>query len=198
MTARAISQSEKHSARFCPQRLRVNFNLVRRLKWSGCVYASRLCPFHDLISLLFFIFRQASWVLQRLKIHSYVPFLRSFVSSSSRPSPPNALLVCSFLNLCKVGPVDKLPVVQGPDSDPARYTGQFIAAGFSGHGMPRAFGWYVGHLFGTGSNRTLTPSSAEALAQMILAELTGREWSQPEWLPTRYLTWVERETVLPN
>lgn len=26
---------------------------------------------------------------------------------------------------------------------PYEYEGQYIAAGFSGHGMPRAFGWFV-------------------------------------------------------
>ncbi|KAF8550727.1 hypothetical protein OG21DRAFT_1381573, partial [Imleria badia] len=71
-----------------------------------------------------------------------------------------------------VGPVDRLPVAQG--TDVAQHTGQFIVAGYSGHGMPRAFG------------------CAEVVAQMIVAELEGTEWTQPEWLPTRYLTWKER------
>ena len=34
--------------------------------------------------------------------------------------------------------------------------------------------------------------SAEVIAQMIVAELTGTVWTQPDWLPTRYLTWTER------
>lgn len=54
------------------------------------------------------------------------------------------LVVCLF-DMCddfpQVGPVDKLPGARGNDA--ALYTGQFIAAGYSGHGMPRAFGWYA-------------------------------------------------------
>lgn len=40
--------------------------------------------------------------------------------------------------------------------------------------------------------------SAEVVAQMILAELTGKAWTQPEWLPTRYLTWEERGRTMRN
>lgn len=35
--------------------------------------------------------------------------------------------------------------------------------------------------------------SAEVVAQMIMAELANTVWTQPEWLPTRYLTWEERQ-----
>jgi len=77
-----------------------------------------------------------------------------------------------------VGPIDKFPAIQGTDI--TRYMGQFIAAGHSGHGMPRAFG------------------CAEVVVQMIVAELTGTEWIQPEWLPTRYLTGKERELMIRN
>ncbi|TFK48504.1 FAD dependent oxidoreductase [Heliocybe sulcata] len=59
------------------------------------------------------------------------------------------------------------PVGQG-------YEGQYICAGYSGHGMPKAF------------------SCAEVVAQMILAEISGNPWSPPEWLPKRYLTWEKR------
>ncbi|KAA1470062.1 DAO-domain-containing protein [Dentipellis sp. KUC8613] len=48
--------------------------------------------------------------------------------------------------------------------------GQFIAAGYTGHGMPRAF------------------ACAEAAASMITAELAGKEWSPPDWLPRHYIT----------
>ncbi|EKM77231.1 hypothetical protein AGABI1DRAFT_43824 [Agaricus bisporus var. burnettii JB137-S8] len=48
--------------------------------------------------------------------------------------------------------------------------GQYIAAGFTGHGMPRAF------------------AAAEAVAGMIVAKLTNKEWKAPEWLPEHYLT----------
>ncbi|KAG6381864.1 FAD dependent oxidoreductase [Boletus reticuloceps] len=78
-----------------------------------------------------------------------------------------------------VGPIDKF---QGTDI--TRYTGQFIAAGYSGHGMPLT--------------PSLVLSSAEVVVQMIVAELTGTEWIQPEWLPTRYLTGKERELMMRN
>ncbi|KAJ3517283.1 hypothetical protein NLJ89_g596 [Agrocybe chaxingu] len=52
------------------------------------------------------------------------------------------------------------------------YEGQYIAAGFSGHGMPRTF------------------SCAEAVAGMIAAKIRGEEWTTPDWLPRRYLTWA--------
>ncbi|KAG9308140.1 FAD dependent oxidoreductase [Chiua virens] len=77
-----------------------------------------------------------------------------------------------------VGPIDKLPAAQGNDS--MSYAGQYIAAGHSGHGMPRAFG------------------CAEVVADMIVAVLAGKEWLRPEWLPTRYLTWEERGTTMRN
>ncbi|KAF8839382.1 FAD dependent oxidoreductase [Paxillus ammoniavirescens] len=70
-----------------------------------------------------------------------------------------------------VGPVDKL-FQEGA----AEYKGQYIAAGYTGHGMPRAF------------------SCSEVIAQMIICELTGMDWKQPEWLPTRYLTWERSRT----
>ncbi|KAF5377063.1 hypothetical protein D9757_007696 [Collybiopsis confluens] len=47
----------------------------------------------------------------------------------------------------------------------------FIAAGYSGHGMPRAF------------------SCAEAVASMVVAAVQRKPWSLPEWFPKRYLTW---------
>ncbi|KZT21543.1 FAD dependent oxidoreductase [Neolentinus lepideus HHB14362 ss-1] len=50
------------------------------------------------------------------------------------------------------------------------YEGQYIAAGYSGHGMPKAF------------------SCAEVVAQMIIADISGKAWSPPEWLPKWYLT----------
>ncbi|KIY66345.1 FAD dependent oxidoreductase [Cylindrobasidium torrendii FP15055 ss-10] len=49
--------------------------------------------------------------------------------------------------------------------------GQYISAGFHGHGMPRTF------------------SSAQAVARLILADIKEEEWEQPSWLPDRYLTW---------
>ncbi|KAI9069868.1 DAO-domain-containing protein [Trametes sanguinea] len=61
----------------------------------------------------------------------------------------------------------------GPVIDPANadaYKGQYISAGFTGHGMPRTF------------------SCAEAVAQMILADMQGKEWTIPAWLPRHHLT----------
>ncbi|KAI0297829.1 FAD dependent oxidoreductase [Multifurca ochricompacta] len=50
------------------------------------------------------------------------------------------------------------------------YEGQYIAAGFSGHGMPRAFG------------------CADIVARMIASKITNQEWEFPAWLPLHYLT----------
>ncbi|KAH7923698.1 FAD dependent oxidoreductase [Leucogyrophana mollusca] len=63
------------------------------------------------------------------------------------------------------------PVIDPSDNASEKYKGQYIAAGYTGHGMPRAFG------------------CAEVVAQMIAAELAGEIWSRPAWLPERYLTW---------
>ncbi|KAJ7625749.1 FAD dependent oxidoreductase [Roridomyces roridus] len=49
-------------------------------------------------------------------------------------------------------------------------TGQYISAGYSGHGMPRAF------------------SCAAVVAGMALADMTGKEWKAPEWFPEAFLT----------
>ncbi|KAJ6480946.1 FAD dependent oxidoreductase [Mycena sanguinolenta] len=70
------------------------------------------------------------------------------------------------LDIPFVGPV--LDRRNGIDS----HQGQFIAAGYAGHGMPRAYG------------------SAEVAVQMIAAELGGWEWEAPEWFPRPFLTWV--------
>ncbi|KAJ3994462.1 DAO-domain-containing protein [Lentinula boryana] len=69
------------------------------------------------------------------------------------------------------------PVVEDLQSgvNTGLYDGQYIAAGYSGHGMPRAF------------------SCAEAVASMILAAILDTPWSKPEWLPTRYLTTTRSE-----
>ncbi|OBZ73683.1 hypothetical protein A0H81_06486, partial [Grifola frondosa] len=56
-----------------------------------------------------------------------------------------------------------------PDAETA-YKGQYISAGYSGHGMTRAF------------------ACAEAVAQMIAADMTGDTWTPPAWLPRHYVT----------
>ncbi|KAL8280527.1 hypothetical protein RQP46_007175 [Phenoliferia psychrophenolica] len=48
--------------------------------------------------------------------------------------------------------------------------GQYISAGYSGHGMPRS------------------PATAEAISMMVLSDLRGKKFVQPEWLPTFMLT----------
>ncbi|KAI0630444.1 FAD dependent oxidoreductase [Trametes polyzona] len=48
--------------------------------------------------------------------------------------------------------------------------GQYISAGYTGHGMPRAF------------------SCAEAVSGMIVADIEDREWTIPDWLPRHHLT----------
>lgn len=77
--------------------------------------------------------------------------------------------------------VHEWPGIMGftKDSDPIvgplvengnKVDGQFIAAGYSGHGMSRA------------------PGCAEVVASMIFSELMNEEWTVPDWFPTHYLT----------
>ncbi|KAK7685831.1 hypothetical protein QCA50_011177 [Cerrena zonata] len=63
----------------------------------------------------------------------------------------------------------------GPVIDPAypenpAHEGQFVSAGYSGHGMPRAY------------------ACAEAVSQMVVADIKKEKWELPDWLPTNYLT----------
>ncbi len=97
-----------------------------------------------------------------------------------------SLLGDSFLVFTgeKVGPViDNVNHV--------KYVNQYISAGYNGHGMPRTGAWYV--LFFCSSAFTYVVAfisfSAEAVVQMITANITGEEWIQPDWFPSRYLTW---------
>ncbi|KAG8716201.1 hypothetical protein FRC11_007375 [Ceratobasidium sp. 423] len=64
----------------------------------------------------------------------------------------------------------KDPMVGQVYTDGKPLVGQYIAAGYSGHGMPRAF------------------ACAEVVAQMIYADISGNEWSPPDWLPRHLLT----------
>ncbi|KAJ7031829.1 FAD dependent oxidoreductase [Mycena alexandri] len=74
------------------------------------------------------------------------------------------------LDIPFVGPVLNTNNVEEEDS--YSYKGQFIAAGYAGHGMPRAF------------------ACAEVVVQMIAAELSNREWVAPAWFPRPFLTSV--------
>ncbi|KAI0079421.1 FAD dependent oxidoreductase [Panus rudis PR-1116 ss-1] len=64
----------------------------------------------------------------------------------------------------------------GPVVDPTgavdkiSLAGQYVSAGYTGHGMPRAY------------------ACAEVVAQMIAADVTSSEWVAPEWFPRAYLT----------
>ncbi|KAJ7097221.1 FAD dependent oxidoreductase [Mycena belliarum] len=48
--------------------------------------------------------------------------------------------------------------------------GQYISAGYSGHGMPRAF------------------SCAAVVASMVASDISGAAWQTPEWFPEAFLT----------
>ncbi|GJE93842.1 FAD dependent oxidoreductase [Phanerochaete sordida] len=61
------------------------------------------------------------------------------------------------------------PVVDA-SGDAKAFEGQYLSAGFSGHGMPRAF------------------ACAEAVAGMIASNILGRTWMVPDWMPKHYLT----------
>ncbi|KDQ19336.1 hypothetical protein BOTBODRAFT_170444 [Botryobasidium botryosum FD-172 SS1] len=61
-----------------------------------------------------------------------------------------------------VGPV--------PPVGDEKYAGAYICAGFSGHGMTRAF------------------KCAQAVAEMIVADMRGEKWETPSWMPEWYLT----------
>ncbi len=86
----------------------------------------------------------------------------------------------------QVGPVNAL--IHNNHLRAARYRqeGQYIAAGYSGHGMPRAYAWYVASC--PYPNLCSPMDSAEAVAGMIKAKIRGERWSMPEWLPESYLT----------
>lgn len=86
------------------------------------------------------------------------PFVRYFSSRNS--SDFFVLTVC-----VQVGPVlDFAALSKG------EYTGQFIAAGYSGHGMPRAFSWY---------GFILIHSSSSAISSLIIilpARKSSHRW----------------------
>ncbi|KAJ6582121.1 FAD dependent oxidoreductase [Mycena capillaripes] len=62
------------------------------------------------------------------------------------------------------------PVVKKSDSDGGEFEGQYISAGYSGHGMPRAF------------------SCAAIVASMVASDISGTRWKIPEWFPEAFLT----------
>jgi len=70
----------------------------------------------------------------------------------------------------KIGDPFVGPVVSHDEVHTKEFKGQYISAGYTGHGMPRAY------------------ACAEAVAGMVAAEMTGETWSAPEWLPRHFLT----------
>jgi len=60
--------------------------------------------------------------------------------------------------------------VLDPSKTPDAFKGQYIAAGYSGHGMTRTF------------------ACGEAVAGMVAAAITKKEWMEPAWLPRHFLT----------
>lgn len=63
------------------------------------------------------------------------------------------------------------PVRDNRVSGRSQFGGQYVCAGYTGHGMTRAF------------------SCAEAVAGLIVADIHGAEWTPPPWFPSEYLTW---------
>lgn len=68
------------------------------------------------------------------------------------------------------------PVIDQSNSNSESFRGQYIAAGYTGHGMPRAY------------------ACAEVVAGMVVAEIKRESWTSPEWLPRRYLTFIRDGT----
>ncbi|KAJ7923506.1 FAD dependent oxidoreductase [Mycena leptocephala] len=62
------------------------------------------------------------------------------------------------------------PVVDKSEPDGERFKGQYISAGYSGHGMPRAF------------------SCAAVVASMVASDISGTRWEIPRWFPEVFLT----------
>ncbi|KAF7370151.1 FAD dependent oxidoreductase [Mycena sanguinolenta] len=62
------------------------------------------------------------------------------------------------------------PVLDKSNPDGQSFEGQYISAGYSGHGMPRAF------------------SCGAVVASMVESNITGRPWELPPWFPEPFLT----------
>ncbi|KNZ78587.1 hypothetical protein J132_11157 [Termitomyces sp. J132] len=76
-----------------------------------------------------------------------------------------------IMGYTKIGDPFVGPVVQvGLNTSADDFKGQYISAGYTGHGMTRAFG------------------CAETVAGMIVAEIAGEAWTAPEWFPRHFLT----------
>ncbi|KAJ6480953.1 FAD dependent oxidoreductase [Mycena sanguinolenta] len=62
------------------------------------------------------------------------------------------------------------PVLDKSNPDGQNFEGQYISAGYSGHGMPRAF------------------SCGDVVASMVASSIAGRPWEIPAWFPHPFLT----------
>ncbi|KAJ7210403.1 FAD dependent oxidoreductase [Mycena pura] len=62
------------------------------------------------------------------------------------------------------------PVIDKADPDGGKFKGQYISAGYSGHGMPRAF------------------PCAAVVASMLAADASGVPFRVPNWFPEAFLT----------
>lgn len=92
------------------------------------------------------------------------------------------------LNMISSDSLQQVGPVVDPSADARKYDGQYISAGFSGHGMPRAFAWYIRRLSCRVCISYHDVCSAEAVAGMIASEILGQAWMLPQWLPKHYLT----------
>ncbi|EIW78766.1 FAD dependent oxidoreductase [Coniophora puteana RWD-64-598 SS2] len=99
-------------------------------------------------------------------------FLPSVFSDKFDPERKAEMEWTGIMGYTKMGDPFVGPVIDPSDPGSAeKYKGQYISAGYTGHGMPRTFG------------------CAEVIAGMIAAEVNGARWERPDWLPERYLTW---------
>ncbi|KAJ6592219.1 FAD dependent oxidoreductase [Mycena vulgaris] len=69
------------------------------------------------------------------------------------------------------------PVIDKSDAGGGKFQGQYISAGYSGHGMPRAF------------------SCAAVVASMVASDISGTPWQIPQWFPEVFLTSSELDSV---
>lgn len=85
------------------------------------------------------------------------PFVRLF--------SPIQIAILFMASVLQVG-----PVIDKSEPDGERFKGQYISAGYSGHGMPRAF------------------SCAAVVASMVASDISGTRWEIPRWFPEVFLT----------
>ncbi|KAF7356165.1 Gamma-glutamylputrescine oxidoreductase [Mycena venus] len=113
--------------------------------------------------------------------NGYVSHLRRMAGPGPAWIVPTGIMGYTALDIPFVGPV----LGPRPDAPEAEleevpyYEGQYIAAGYTGHGMPRAC------------------ACAEVVVQMIADEIAGREWRPRAWFPEPFSTWI-RDAAAPG